>query len=939
MNDLLAPPPAPHHDSAAIQPYLAAFAASLDGMALYELDDQARLYLHTSNPAWRRLLGLAEQAPSVALDACLPAGAARQLEADSLACVAAGEVRDSEIELQLPHGCGQFLQRLVPLGYRQVLHILRDLTANRHHQQQLLNDTQSFRMLAEHTPDTIARYDRDCIRTYANPAFARLAEVPVEGLLGKKPSHVATAEMLAYEAKLLDVLHSGQPAEHELAWQTPDGRTVISHIRIVPERTADGQIVSVLAVGRDITGQRQAEEVLRIKEQEFRTLVENSPDVIVRFDRTGRRIYCNPAYEAMFGANAADVLGASLLQRSFYLPEQAARYHAGLLDVIAKGTPTALEIEWVKGNGEHVVQHVRVVPEFDRHGQVASVLTIARDISSLKETSRRLEEAEALARLGHWQLDFRTRKTRLSAELCRLLGQPRGWAPYPEQVMAMLPEEERNRIATSLQQAYLARTTELAMDYSIDTGQRTLHLHSRLRIAYAEDGTPLRMLGTVQDISKLKAYQKQLHTLAFFDSLTGLPNRELFNARLQQAMLQADHGGRHIAVMILDLDNFKIVNDTLGHAAGDDLLQEIARRLGDAMRDGDTVARLGGDEFALVLTGMHDVADLERTGHALLQSIGEVCRIQGRELFIYSSIGISRYPHDGQTIEELLQYADTALYHAKEQGRNNLQFYTPSLTQHTTQRLAIAANLRHARQNGELELYYQPQIDLSSGLLIGAEALLRWNHPRDGLIQPDHFISIAEETGLIVGIGEWVLHTACRTAVEWNRDRQRRIKVAVNLSPRQFKLNDLLASVCNALQTTGCRPAWLSLEITEGLLLDDNPVVRETLKQLSDMGFSIAIDDFGTGYSALGYLNRFPVETLKIDRSFIRDIEHNKRSAELVKAIISMAHSLRLTLIAEGVEKPSQEALLRRHGCHNAQGYFYGRPMSKAAFEQLLADL
>lgn len=920
-----------------------AFESSTDCLAFYELDEDNRLRVHEANPAFELLLGLSRnELLGHYLDELLSKSTAHRIVTDSHTCLATGTSINAEYDLELTIGCRHLLHSLTPLRdsggcVARFLHIVRDISASKRYEQQLLNDKSAFRSLAEHTPDTIARYDRNCLWIYVNPALARLAGVPVATLLGKKPTHYSNhPELLAYEAKLLEVLRTGQASEHELTLLTADNKLNISHIRLVPERTSAGEVVSVLAVGRDITEQRQSKEALRKREQEFRTLVENSPDVIVRFNREGRRIYCNPAHESLFSTPHHEVIGMTLPERSHLPAELAIRHHEEILEILRRGTCTSLETNWMKANGEQIYLHVRAVPEFDQYGQVTSVLVIARDISGVKKTERSLEEAEAMARLGHWQLDFRLGKLTPSAEFCRLFGKPRSWSPRPEEVISLLATEDRCRIIERIRRAYANRSEELELDYCIETGQRRLHLHSYLRIEYAEDGAPLQLRGTAQDVSELKTYQQQLHALAFYDPLTGLPNRQLFNDRLQQALVQADRCDGQLAVMILDLDNFKLINDTLGHVAGDELLRETAKRLQRSVRNIDTVARLGGDEFALIISGLASDASLSEISRKLLQEIGEAYRLKSRELFVSGSIGIARYPSDGKNIAELQQYADSAMYHAKEQGRNNFQFYSPRFTQQTIERLALTANLRHAQQNGELELYYQPQIDLSTGRLIGAEVLLRWNHPQDGLVSPDRFIPIAEDTGLIVGIGEWVLHSACRSAAAWNRDAQGALKIAVNLSPRQFKMNDLPASLRTILQVTGCSPAWLELEITEGLLLDNSIAVRETLEQLRAMGLSIAIDDFGTGYSALGYLKRFPVETLKIDRSFIKDINDNLDSAELVKAIISLAHNLRLKLVAEGVEAPSQDAFLKRYGCHNAQGYLYGKPMPQAAFERLL---
>jgi diguanylate cyclase (GGDEF)-like protein len=487
-------------------------------------------------------------------------------------------------------------------------------------------------------------------------------------------------------------------------------------------------------------------------------------------------------------------------------------------------------------------------------------------------------------------------------------------------------------------QASFERSTSLTLDYCITVDGRQLHLHSEMSIEYGANGKPLQALGTVQDISELKAYRERMHALAFYDGLTELPNRELFKERLQDALVEAGRSGRQVVVAILDLDNFKVVNDTLGHCAGDELLREASKRLRRFVCGNDTVARLGGDEFALILTKLTDAADLDNLGSRILQTITGIYWIQDREVFVSGSLGIARCPTDADNIGELLQYADSAMYHAKAHGRNNVQLYSPRLTQQTMERQALAASLRNAQRNGELALHYQPQIDLGSGRVIGAEALLRWSHPEHGQVPPDKFIPIAEETGLIVGIGEWVLERACRFAAALNGSgRCPPLKIAINLSPRQFQMNDLLGSIRTIVQNTDCEPGWLALEITEGLLLDNNVVVRETLEQLSIMGLSIAIDDFGTGYSALGYLSRFPIETLKIDRSFIHDIEHNRDSAELVKAIISMATNLRLSLVAEGVEETSQQSILQAYGCQSAQGWLYGKAMSQVDFEKLLS--
>lgn len=771
-----------------------------------------------------------------------------------------------------------------------------------------------------------------------NPAFEGLLGLTRNELLDRCVDELlpaAMARQVVSDSQACIV--SGTPLNAECMLDLAIGRRHFLH-SLIPLRNATSHIARFLHIARDISASKRYEQQLQSDTLAFRTVVENSPDVIVRYDREGRRLYVNPAYERLYGITAEEIIGTPVSHKIPMPTEVARRYRQGILDIPHSAQPYAMETLSIKADGEQITHHIRAVPEFDQHGQVISVLTIARDISSLKATEQRLKQAEALARLGHWQLDYRLGTLQLSAELCRMAGQPDSWTPCPKEVLALLADVDRGRVIGIIEQALAKHTDELQLNYRIETDQQR-YMQSHLRIEYTKDGKPLQMLGTAQDISELKVYQQRLHSLAFYDSLTGLPNRELFKDRLQQAMTQANRYGRQMAVAILDLDNFKVINDTLGHSAGDELLREIAKRLQRAIRNSDTVARLGGDEFAFVLNQMTPATDLDKLGSKILQAISGIYHVQGRELFTSGSVGFACYPSDADTISELLQYADAAMYHAKEQGRNNVQRYSPTLTQQTAERLALAASLRQAQRNGELALHYQPQIELASGRLIGAEALLRWNSPEHGPVAPDKFIPIAEETGLIVEIGEWVLCNACRCAAAWNRDkRYPPLRIAVNLSPRQFKMNDLLTSIRTSLQITGCQPEWLELEITEGLLLVNSSFVRETLEQLCAMGLTIAIDDFGTGYSALGYLNRFPLRTLKIDRSFVRDIGHDYSNAELLKAIISMAHTLRLELVAEGVEDLAQETFLKRYGCHNAQGYLYGKPMPEQDFERLLGQ-
>jgi diguanylate cyclase (GGDEF)-like protein/PAS domain S-box-containing protein len=569
---------------------------------------------------------------------------------------------------------------------------------------------------------------------------------------------------------------------------------------------------------REMEERKRAEELLHRREQEFRAMIENSPDPVIRYDRAGRRIYVNPAFERVMGNPSRLLLGKTPSEmpagghiRSGNQVEQAINH------VLREGVPAEEEVTWKDDNGlDHCFQ-VRFVPEFDPNGLVTTVLSTARDISPLRK------------------------------------------------------------------------------------------------------------------------YQQQLHHLAYYEPLTGLPNRALFLERLRQAVAEVSLcGQKKLALMLLDLDRFKTVNESLGHGIGNELLFRVGQRLEQEMRSHGPVAHLGGDEFAIILPDVFQGTDIGAIARKVLAIIAEPFDIQGRQLFVTASLGIASCPKDSRKVSELMQLADAAMHHAKTRGRNHFQFCSSELKACAKERLSLETALRKALKQKELELYYQPKIVLETGKLAGAEALLRWHHPEWGIITPDRFIGIAEDTGLIIELGEWVLREACRTACEWNRVGNVRLKVAINLSARQFDKKNLVETIRMILADTACRPEWVEMEITESLLLEERSDILTALKELWAMGFTIAIDDFGTGYSALGYLTKFPIQTLKIDKSFIRDLTNNRHTAELIKAIVSLGHALRMDLVAEGVETWDQGSLLKSIGCHFAQGYLYGKPVPRKQFEEMM---
>lgn len=438
-----------------------------------------------------------------------------------------------------------------------------------------------------------------------------------------------------------------------------------------------------------------------------------------------------------------------------------------------------------------------------------------------------------------------------------------------------------------------------------------------------------------QELTERKRVEEILRYLAYHDTLTDLPNRTLFNDRLSVALSQAKRNNGNFAVMFLDLDYFKMVNDTLGHDVGDRLLKGIASKLSNLLRKGDTISRIGGDEFTILLHGINQLEDAALVAQKIIDTLREPWVVGVHEFHITTSIGIAFYPNDGEDQETLIKNADAAMYQAKQNGRNNFQFYTPAMNARAIYRLELENHLRKALERDEFIIYYQPQVEISTGLIMGIEALIRWQHPEWGLISPAEFIPIAEDTGLILSIGEWVIQTACYQAKAWQDLGFPPIRISVNLSARQFQQPNLVLKVADILSKTGLDPRWLELEITESIAMKDVEFTGKMLFELRKMGITIAIDDFGTGYSSLSYLKRLPIDIIKIDRSFIRDITTDPDDASIVSTIIVLARNLKMQVIAEGVETEEQLTFLRKQKCDQMQGYLFSKPLPAQNLENI----
>ncbi len=503
----------------------------------------------------------------------------------------------------------------------------------------------------------------------------------------------------------------------------------------------------------------------------------------------------------------------------------------------------------------------------------------------------------------------------------------------------VLPREIAERL---LEQMHVVLATQQirSVDYELIRAGVVQHFEARLVATGATE-----VLGLVRDISERKRTDEQIRRLAYCDSLTGIPNRQAFLETLERELQRSKMGNKKFAVLFMDLDAFKRINDTLGHNVGDNLLKIVSERLRETIRPSDLVsrgdqsnnlARLGGDEFTILIPDLDRVENALNVAHRVKDAMRRPFLIDGHEIFVTASIGISLFPEDGDDCDSLLKYADTAMYHAKNCGKNNAKLYSSSLTMQIMSHVKLEVGLRKALKNEELYLLYQPQIDVSTSEIVGVEALVRWRHPERGIISPTEFIPLAEETGLIVPIGEWVLRTACNQAKAWQRLTQRSIRMAVNLSAKQFKDENLAQIVLSALHDTGLDPKMLELELTEGTLMDDARATMATLEQLRGIGVYLSIDDFGTGYSSMNYLKRFDVRALKIDKSFICGLPQDSENAAITRAIIAMAHGLKMVVVAEGVETDEQLVMLEEYGCDMVQGFYLGHPSPQESITLML---
>ncbi len=839
-----------------------------------------------------------------------------------------------------------------------------------------------YRALTELSSDWYWEQDESLCFTRISGQSLGHAEIEVNIFLGHTRRSAPGVRWDELELAALEVIiQSRRPfRDFEIGRSYRDGPKYYVQMSGEPMFDRSGRFAGYRGIGKDVTERKRHDEGLRI----FRMAMNATADGIYLVDRSSMRfIDINEAACRMQDRRREEVLALAPHEVLSVSREELARSYDAL---IASGSgPQRLELLRPRKGGAQA--WVELERSAQRWGDSWMIVTVVRDITAHKQAEltirKRGAQQSLIASFGQQALanahldDLLARAVAVVAEgldvdCCKILlltpdlralvlkagcGWESDWidrtftavdagSQYRYVLDAGAPvlmEDLAREVRFAASDILAAHAVRSGIDVPIggaDGPIGVLGAYTREPRHFSSDSIDfLRSVANIiQNAVERKAAEDKLAYLAQFDSLTGLPNRSLFLDRLAQSLTQAQRNDWLAGVVFVDLDRFKAVNDTYGHSAGDDLLHLVAERLKECVRAGDSVGRLGGDEFAIVLSSLSKADDANLVAQKIVDALGRPFDLAGHAIYGTASLGIALYPSDGADADTLLQNADIAMYRVKEHGRNAYQFYLPQMNERAEKRMRLETQLRGALERGEFLLHYQAKADLRSGAISGFEALLRWQHPERGLVQPLEFISILEDTGLIVPVGKWVIRTACEQLGRWQADGVTPRPIAINLSARQFQQKDLETSIGEILRDTGADPSLLEFELTESLLMHDAEDAVRTLTQMKARGLRLSVDDFGTGYSSLAYLKRFPLDALKIDRAFVRDVTSDPNDATIVLTIINLAHSLRLKVVAEGVESAAQLDFLRAHGCDEIQGYGFARPLPAADCSRMLID-
>jgi diguanylate cyclase (GGDEF)-like protein/PAS domain S-box-containing protein len=795
-----------------------------------------------------------------------------------------------------------------------------------------------FRDIADAAAEYLFEVDLDGRFTYVSEGIERISGYRPDEVVGLTPVDlmppVERDRIRAWAAANITPDGVMRDFEHQL--RTRSGEVVWLRASAVGLYDDDGRRIGQRGSARDITQRKLAEQRMEQSRRFLHQLVDAMPDPIAVKDTEGRYVAANDALCALYGTSRAEILDRRDEQ---LLPPEAARFARDTdAQALAASGPVEFETELDAGSGRRwILVRKSALDRNDGSRVVVSVLT---DLTQRREMEQALRESETrfrdfaeAASEFVWETDLQGRFIYVSSRVESV------WGYRESELLGRTPLELAPPGEAERVRQWLERNMQPDGSFK-DLEQRIIGKHGDVRWLqinavglFDAAGRRIGQRGAARDITDRKQAEARISHLATRDALTNLPNRVLLNDRLQHALAAARRQEETVAVMFIDLDRFKTINDSLGHDVGDDLLCEVAQRLGRCVRDSDTLARLGGDEFVIVLDGLKDPADARVVGNSVMQSLSAPFMIRGHRLVTSASIGVSCYPDDGQDGAALMRHADIAMYHAKGIGRNALQFFSQEMNHQTLERHKLESALRGALEADELRLVFQPLVTVAGSRVVGAEALLRWRHPEMGDISPARFVPVAEETGLIGPVGDWVIQAACEHLAAWRNAPP--LRLSVNLSVGQLRdSRAFLDRMRGLIATSGIDPSRLEFEITETLLASSVAEHAEVLRQLGAMGCPIAVDDFGTGYSSLSYLKRLPIDTIKIDRGFIREIVSDADDAAIVSAIVAMAKKLKLEVVAEGVETPEQLAVLRELGCDRYQGWLFSPAVPAETFAE-----